>query len=272
MKVMNPAILSALLATACLAQTPLPPGPSQDLPQLPFRLEVGGYGSHVTNGYGDWRGAQTMLWIRTNPVFIPLIFFDSQTRPGGTQQNYGFFSYLNWSKSFYTTQGFSAAPQNDPAAIYFPKRRYDVKANWKVPPSRSFVLGAGYTRFDLGAAGHGQIFNVGALWYHRKLVLEGNAFINRNQPGDLVSGSGSIALQYGQEGKSWFGVNAGGGHQLYQYVGQTPFNVRLNGYNAQTFYRKWLSRHVGIVVTFDYQDLLGNYRRVGGGSNLFFEF
>jgi hypothetical protein len=48
--------------------------------------------------------------------------------------------------------------------------------------------------------------------------------------------------------------------------------VRLNGYNFQAFYRKWLSRHVGVVFTFEYQDLLGTYRRLGGGSNLFFEF
>lgn len=240
--------------------------------ELPFRLELGGYGSHVTDPYGDWRGGQALLWIRTNPIFIPEVFFDSQTRPGGTQQNYGFFSYLNWSKSFYTTQGFSTAPQNDAAAVFFPKRRYDVKANWKLPPNKNFVVGIGYTRFDLGAPGHGQIFNAGALWYHRKLVMEGNFFVNRSQPGDLYSASGAMSVQYGQEGKSWTGITVGGGHQLYQFAGQVPFNIRLNGYNVQAFYRKWLSRHVGVAITFDYQNLLETYRRIGGGSSLFFEF
>ena len=263
-----------LFAAVCLAQTP-PPAPDvqpDTSSQLPYRLELGGYGSHVTQGYGDWRGGQGLLWIRSNPIFIPEFFFDSQTRPGGTQQNYGFFSYLNWSKSFYTTQGFSIAPQNNPVAIYFPRFRYDVKANWKLPPSRNLVLGVGYTHFNLGAPGHGEIFNAGAIWYHRKLVIEGDAFVNRNQPGDLYSASGLVSVQYGKEGKSWTGVTAGGGHQLYQFAGQVPFNVRLNGYNFQAFYRKWLSRHVGVVFNFEYQDLLGTYRRVGGGSNLFFEF
>jgi len=255
------------------AQSLPPPDSSQDLTkQLPFRFEAGGYGSHVTNGYGDWRGAQSALWIRSNQVFIPAVFFDSQTRPQGTQQNYGFFSYLNWSKSFYTVQGFNIAPQNDPAVIYFPKYRFDVKANWKLPPSRNFVLGAGYTRFELGAPGHGEIFNIGALWYHRKLVVEGNAFVNRNQPGNLFSGSGSLSAQYGAEGKSWTGVTVGGGRQLYQYVGQTPLDARFNSYNFQAFHRKWLTRHVGVVVTFEFQDLAGAYGRVGGAGSLFFEF
>ena len=88
----------------------------------------------------------------------------------------------------------------------------------------------------------------------------------------MYSASGTLATQYGQEGKYWAGVTAGGGHQLYQFVGQVPFDIRQNGYNAQVFYRKWLSRHVGIVLTFDYQDLLEAYRRVGGASSLFFEF
>jgi YaiO family outer membrane protein len=265
--------VSLVLGMLCMAQTPPQPETSQvQTPQLPFRLELGGYGSHVTNGYGDWNGAQGLLWIRTNPVFIPAIFVDSQTRPQGTQQNYGFFSYLNWSKSFYTVQGFSAAPQRDPNTVYFPKRRYDIKANWKLPPSRNVVIGVGYTRFDLGAPGHGQIFNLGTLWYHHKVVSEANVFLNRNQPGDLYSASGSVAVQYGQEGKSWFGVSAGGGRQLYQYAGQIPFNVRINGYDFHTFYRKWISRYVGIIVMFDYQDLLSTYRRMGGQGGLFFEF
>ena len=265
-------VAPAWLAVVCVAQSSQAPNPPQDTTQLPFRLELGGYGSHVNAGYGDWNGAQTTLWIRANSVFVPAVFFDSQTRPTGTQQNYGFISYLNWSKSFYTVQGFSAAPQSDPAAVYFPKRRYDIKANWKVPPGRNFVLGAGYTRFDMGAQGHGQIFNAGALWYHRKLVVEGNAFLNRNQPGDLYSASGTVAVQYGQEGKYWVGGTAGGGRELYQYVAQIPFNVRFNGYSLRAFYRKWLSRHVGIAVNFDWQDLMGAYRRVGGTGNLFFEF
>jgi YaiO family outer membrane protein len=254
----------------CVAQQP--PASPPDTAQLPFRLEMGGYGSHVDNGYGNWYGGQTLLWIRTNPVFIPMIAFDSQTRPTGTQQNYSFFSYLNWTKSFYTTQGFSDAPQDNALAVYFPKRRYDIKANWKVLHEKSLVLGAGYTRFDLGAQGHGQIFNAGAIWYHKKLVVDGNIFVNRNQPGDFYSAAGTLAVQYGTEGKSWLGVTTGGGRELYRYVGQTVLDVRHNDYSFSAFYRRWLTRHVGVVVRFDYENLFDAFQRAGGASSLFFEF
>jgi YaiO family outer membrane protein len=251
----------AWTATSALAQE-----------MLPVRVEMSGYGSHVTNGYGNWGGAEGSVWIRANKFFVPAFLFDSQTRPAGTQQNYGFFSYLNWSKSFYTTQGFSGAPQSAIDRVYFPKRRYDVKAHWKLPPKRNFVLAAGFTRFDMGAAGHGQIFDLGGIYYHKKWVVEGNLFVNRNQPGNLYSGAGSLAAQYGQEGKSWTGVVVGGGRELYRYLGQLPFDVRFNGYSTRVFYRKWLTRNVGILASFDYQDRRGAFQRAGGSAGMFFEF
>ncbi|HSB16730.1 MAG TPA: YaiO family outer membrane beta-barrel protein [Bryobacteraceae bacterium] len=239
---------------------------------LPVRLELGAYGSQLNRNLGTWRGLQGQLWIRSNPRFVPALIFDTQTRPEGTQQNYGFLSYLNWSKSFYTVQGFSAAPQRNERSIFFPKRRYDIKAYWKVPPTRNFVLGAGFTRFDYGGPGHGQIFNAGALYYHKKLVMEGNLFVNRNQPGDFVSAAGTLAAQYGTEGNYWFGVTAGGGREQYRFTDITPAEIRLLSYSINTFYRKWLSRHVGFVVSFDYQDKLTAYRRAGLSTGLFFEF
>jgi tetratricopeptide (TPR) repeat protein len=60
------------------------------------------------------------------------------------------------------------------------------------------------------------------LYYRKKLVLEGNLFINQSFPGNLWSASGSMALQYGTEGKYWFGLVAGGGRQLYYYAGLSP--------------------------------------------------
>jgi YaiO family outer membrane protein len=236
-------------------------------------VELGGYENYVDNGYGNWRGADAQLWYRGNDFFIPAFFFESQTRPTGTQQNYAFFSYLNWTNSFYTTQSISGAPQEGgTAAIYFPKLRYDIKANWKLPPSHNFVLGVGFTDFDLGAPGHGQIFNLGGLWYHKKLVVEGNFYVNRSQPAALYSSSGSLAAQYGQEGKYWFGGTVSGGNELYRYVGEIPFNVHFNGYSFQVFYRKWVTRHAGIVTTFSYQNQMTAFQRVGAVVNLFYDF
>jgi len=267
-------LLTALGCAAQVEQPPPPPAPGEPAYEVqPFRLELGGYENYVDNGYGNWRGADAQLWYRGNQFFIPAFFFESQTQPTGTQQNYAFFSYLNWTKSFYTTQGFSAAPQyGGNAAIFFPKRRYDIKANWKLPPSRNLILGVGFTDFDLGAPGHGQIFDLGGLWYHRKLVVQADLYVNRSQPGALYSSSGILAVQYGQEGKYWFGGTASGGHELYRLVGETPFDVKFNGYSFQMFYRKWVTRHAGIVTTLSYEDKLGEFQRVGGILNLFFDF
>ncbi|MEP6962559.1 MAG: YaiO family outer membrane beta-barrel protein, partial [Acidobacteriota bacterium] len=191
-------LLTSLATIAlCAAQDPNVAAASADrgYPLSPFRLELGGYSSHVTNGFGNWSGGQTQLWYRSR-YFTPSFTVDRQTRPAGMQWNYSFFSYLNWSKSFYTIQGYSWAPQKDLSTTYFPKRRYDIRGYWKVPPNQKLLLGAGYTRFDVGPAGHGQIFSAGILYYHNKWIVDANLFTNRSQPGDLYSASGLLSLQY----------------------------------------------------------------------------
>lgn len=244
--------------------------PAQDT--LPVRLELGGYNYWVDQGFGDWRGLDAELWFRGNKKFVPAFLFDSQTRPTGTQQNYTFMSYLNWTKTFYTVQSVSGAPQRSDQAIYFPKFRYDIKGYWKLPPDRNFVLGAGFTQFDFGHPGSGEIYNLGALYYHRKLVVEGNLFINQSHPGGLWSASGTLSLQYGTEGKYWYGLTAGGGRELYRIESLTPLDVRLTSYSLDVFYRRWISRHLGYVLRATFQDKLDAYRRGGISARVFFEF
>jgi hypothetical protein len=38
------------------------------------------------------------------------------------------------------------------------------------------------------------------------------------------------------------------------------------------FYRKWFTRHVGAVISFDYLNNVTAYRQTGGTAHLFFEF
>jgi YaiO family outer membrane protein len=240
--------------------------------QPPYRLELGGYGNYVTRGFGTWRGADAQFWIRKNRFFVPAFLFESQTRPSGTQQNFAFFPYLNWTGTFYTTQGISVSPRKPLEATFFPRYRYDVKGHYKLPPSRNFLLTAGYTRFDFGPSGHGDIFSAGWLQYYRKWVVEGNGYINRNNPGALISGSGSLTVQHGAEGKSWLGATAGGGRELYRYLGEIPIDVSFSGYSVRIFYRKWLSRNVGVFTAVDYQDRRDAFRKIGGSMAVFIEF
>jgi YaiO family outer membrane protein len=271
-------LLTALAAAfAAGAQTPvdqppIQPGTQGSFEQLPVRVEFGASSSDVDHGLGPWNTIDTQIWFRGNHFFIPNFTVDSQTRPAGTQQNYAFFSYLNWTDSFYTTQGFSASAAHDPATTYYPRFRYDIKAYYKLPPKKHFVIGAGYTHFNLGPTGHGDIVNIGSLYYHNKLVLEGNLFINRSQPGNLWSASGTVSAQYGREGHYWLGSTFGAGRELYEYVGQTPFQVEFPSYSLNIFYRKWFTRHVGAVISFDLLDNATAYRQIGGTGHLFFEF
>ena len=271
---MNRAILAIAMTAAGWGQTKETPAtferPGYESP-LPVLLEVGTYHSGVTNGYGYWRGADAALWLRHNPRFTPVFLFNSQTRPGASQQSIGFFSFANWSKNFYTTQGFSFAPERKGYSL-FPHRRYDVKAFYKAPFNRRLVLAAGYSHFSFGGLTKGDIYNTGFIYYPRKMVVEGNYFLNRNQPGNKISSSASVAAQRGQEGRYWVGAVVGGGKEVYTYIAATPLEVNLDSISTQIFFRKWLSRHYGYYVSLDHQTKLGAYSRTGFSGRMFFEF
>lgn len=239
---------------------------------LPIRVEMGGYAAQVDHGLGTWRGADAEVWVRGSTVFVPMFAVHTETRPEGTRGNYTFFSYLNWSKNFYTTQGFSWSPQTPGKPAFFARYRYDLKAHYKLPSARNVVLTAGYTRFDYGVPAHGDRYSAGLLLYHKKWVVEGNGYVMRNQPGNLIAGSGDIAVQYGREGRYWIGTRFGGGRELYQYVVTTPLEVRLGSVSNYTFFRKWLSRNAGFVIFAEFQNRMDLYRRMGGGARIFVEF
>lgn len=256
-------------------------GQSQDTPAtferpgyespLPVLLEVGTYHSGVNNGYGYWRGADATLWLRNNPRFTPVFMFNSQTRPGVTQQNFGFFSFANWTKNFYTTQGFSYAPQTQGYSL-FPHTRVDGKAFYKTPFNRRLVVAAGYSHYSFSSLLKGDIYNAGFIYYPRKMIVEGNYFLNRNQPGNHLSSSASLAVQRGQEGRYWVGAVVGGGKEVYTYIATTPLEVNLDSVSTQIFFRKWLSRHYGYYVAFNHQTKFSAYSRTGVTGRMFFEF
>ncbi len=268
-------LIALLFASLAAAQQPAFETPAYESP-LPMRLEVGTYHSYAGKHYGYWRGADAELWIRYSKRFIPVLTIDSQTRPQGTQQNFGFFSYMNWTKSFYTTQGVTFAPQSSPFGvaqpIYFPKQRYDLKAYYKLPAEPSLVLDTGITYLDYGGSIKGEIFSAGFIYYPKRMVVDGNLFVNHNRPGGMVSAAGSLSAQYGREGKYWIGATVSGGHEAYRYMAATPVDVNLNGFSTQVFFRKWMSRHTGFVLSLDQQTKFTAYSRIGMVGKLFFEF
>ncbi len=248
------------------------PGPRPATGMLPGRVEVGGYYSWADHGYGDWRGLNAEVWLNRTSRFIPAFMVDSQTRPAGTQQNYAFMSYMNWTPSFYTVQSISGAPQNSDSAIYFPKIRYDIKFNYKLLPDRTLILGAGFTHFDFGVPGKGEIYNISTLYYRGRLVIEGDLFINQSRPGNLTSAAGSMSVQYGSEGGYWLGLTISGGRELYRVELVTPVDVRMTSFTADMFYRRWITRHWGYRLGVTLQDNLDAYRLGGVSARVFFEY
>jgi YaiO family outer membrane protein len=245
--------------------------PSYESP-LPVRVEFGTYQFGVTNGLGYWRGAEAQVWLRYSDKFVPAFFFDSQTRPTGTQQNYSFLSYANWHRNFYTTQGFGFSGAAEGGAVYFPRSRYDLKAHFIIPSHRNLVLATGFTYFDYKGPQQGQIYDLGFLYYRRRAVVSGDLFINRSQPGAKLSGAGLLTVQYGAEGKYWIGVTGGGGKEIYRFVATGLVDVNITSFSTQFFYRKWINRHTGFVLSFDQLTKVHSYSRIGGSGRLFIEF
>jgi YaiO family outer membrane protein len=241
--------------------------------ETPFRLEFGGYASHASKGLGTWRGVDGQLWIRGNRRITPVLTFDSQTRPTGTQQNVGGMAIVNWSPSFYTVQGFSAsaAPVGAPLR-YFPTQRYDFRAMWKTAHDRNFLLTGGYTRVNYGRGVSADMPNMGFLWYKGKFVTEGVAYWVKNNPGNFNAGAGTLSTMYGREGKYWVGATVGGGREVYRSIMVNPGEVRLNSVSFYAFARKWITRDKGIIVFFDFQNRIDFFQRGGGGARFFWEF
>jgi len=264
-------ILLSLLTT-CHAQDRASAGaiPWQE---TPYRLEFGGYTGHVNNGLGNWRGAEGQLWIRASKRIIPVLTFDTQSRPTGTQQNMGGLAIINWTRNFYTVQGATASTISAGAGPrFFPAQRYDLRGYWKTPYDPNFLLSAGYTRVNYGGGVSADMPSLGFLMYKGKFVTEGVGYWVRNNPGSVNAGAVTLTSMYGREGKYWVGATVGGGREIYRVVFVNPNEIRLNSFSVYAFARKWITRHSGVIVFFDFQNRLDFYQRTGGGVRLFWEF
>jgi YaiO family outer membrane protein len=260
-----------LLLTACVAQE----RGSGSIPwqETPFRLEFGGYTGQVNQGLGNWRGAEGQLWIRASKRIVPVLTFDSQTRPTGTQQNLGGMAIINWSPGFYTVQGVSASTVSSGGGPrYFPGQRYDLRGYWKTALDPNFLVSGGYSRVNYGGGIGADMPSLGFLLYKGRLVTEGIAYVVKNNPGSFYSGSATLSSMYGREGKYWIGATVGAGREVHRVVFVNPREVRLNSVSVYAFARKWITRHTGLIVFFDFQNRLDFYQRAGGGVRWFWEF
>ncbi|MBI2816326.1 MAG: YaiO family outer membrane beta-barrel protein [Acidobacteria bacterium] len=236
-----------------------------------FRLEAGGFDNAVSNRFGQWWGGLISLSYKPSNRVTTSASLISQTRPAGTEQLVTLDTVIDWSKWFYTQIGVSGGGADDPAA-FFPRYRYDINGFFKVPGKPALVLDGGYTRLQFGAPVGGRISRMGAIYYWRKFVFQGNLNFNNVRPGNHKSKSVSGAVQYGQEGHYWIGLTMGGGREAWQTLTLTPQDVQFTSYSTSVFLRKWFTPRHGMAFSYNYAVKRAAYRINGVDVRFFVDF
>ena len=228
--------------------------------RLPFSVEVGGFYHHLDNGYSDWRGLDARA-MYSGTRASPFASASEQERREGHQASYGLGSYLTLNKYVYAITGFSVATGG--TAIFYPRLRWDVSLMTDTRVVPGLVIATGFTHVSFGGGSTGTITSLGPIWYHGPLILSGAAHLNHDGVGGARTGSAEAGGQYGAEGRYWVGGNVSAGHEAYEILSATPFDVQFTNVGASAFYQRWLTRRTAALVRFDYQDKRTAYHRQG---------
>ena len=237
----------------------------------PFRLEFRSFDNIVSNQFGQWWGGGMHLSYEPSRRWMADGELLWQNRPGESEYLYGFRTLLHWSEWLSTDLAFSGGGPDDPAA-FFPRFRYDVTANIKVPGLPGLILTGGLTRLYFGNPNNGRVGRVGAVYYWRRFVFQGTLNLNNARPGNLKSKSVNGAVQYGQEGRYWMGLIAGGGREAWQMLTFIPQDVEFTSYTNSVFLRKWLAPSHGVVFSYTYSVKRAAYRIHGLEMKFFLDF
>ena len=236
---------------------------------LRYHVELGGFYQQLDNSYPDWRGVNLKLQ-RSSPRYTPFVFFSSQSREAGSQQNYGAGSYIVVNRHAYLIAGFSFAPGTDP--VLYPKLRWDVQGLVDFLPVPGLVLSAGLTELRYSAPSAGRIVSAGSMYYRGHAILSGVVRFNTDKPSGAHSRSASFGGQYGSQGRAWVGGEVTTGNEAYRVLSDTPFDARFRGTSASAFLQKWLAPRYGFAARYDFENKYGAYRRNGLTLSYFVDF
>jgi YaiO family outer membrane protein len=237
-------------------------GPADTIPPAAsprrFHLELTSFENGVSNQFGHWAGGGLSLAYKWSDRLTTTGQILGQRRPGEAEPLLGASTRIEWTPWLYTDLALSGGGANDPAA-FFPRFRYDWTANVK-PPVPGLILNGGITQLYFGDPVQGRIVRAGAVYYWRRFVLQGTLFFNTSRPGNHKSKAGNGAVQYGQEGRYWLGLVAGGGREAWQTLTLTPQDAEFTSYSSSVFFRKWLAPTYGVVTSYGYSVKRGAYR------------
>lgn len=272
-------LASTSVAHGALAQVEDPP-PGSQAPQStqtpartdrqePWFIEMGAFGSFLTNDYGQWSGAQGRVMYRGLKHLAPIFGVAYQHRDYGSQTTLGLDSYILVNKWFYAIAGAGGSPEG--SAELWPRWRYGAMGLFSLPRPKGLLGTAAYAEIHGNSNTYGRIISAGAMYYRGRAIWSGNVSFNRTYPGSVDSKSAGIALQYGAEKHYWLAVGFNGGRIAYQMFTVQPLPVEWISFGPNFFYQKWLTRKVGFIVRCDYQNQREAFQRVGIGGSIFLE-
>ena len=248
----------AVVATVMLCVAPC--AQAQGEPRLPFSVQVGGFYDQLDNGYSDWRGLDARVTYSGSRA-SPFASASTQSRREGQQSSYGLGSYVTLNRSMYAIAGFSVATGG--TAVFYPRLRWDVSLMTDTHVVPGLVIAAGFTHVSFGGGSTGTITSLGPIWYHGPLILSGAAHLNHDGVGGATTGSAEAGGQYGAEGRYWVGGSLSAGHEAYQVLSATPFDVQFTNVGGTLFYDRWLTHRTDVRLGLDYQDKRSAYHRRG---------
>lgn len=262
-------------AQATPPATPPPSPPARDTGS-PV-LEVGGSHEEVwTDGsvrLGPWRAVHGSLAWQPPLRVRPRVELARQSRPAGGHMRATIGAHVDWTSSLYSYQAVTVAPPTAEQTRFYPARRADVRVFWKIPRHSAITLAAGYTTLSFGRPQRSHIVNLGTVIYGRGVIGQGTAYLNQNQPGSLRSAAGNVSVQFGAEGRGWYGVGISGGRELYRLgTLDTGGTADFTTATISVFARRWLVGTAGIHAAAEYQRMMGSYSRVGVTAQAFVGF
>jgi len=250
------------------AAQPAPVPASRDRPE-PWFIELGAFDNYLTNDYGRWTGVQGRVMYRGIPHLAPILSFARQKRDYGSQSTVGLDSYILVNKWFYAIAGGGFSPQG--SARLYPRWRAGAMGIFTIPKPEGLQGTVGYTEVHGMPEKYGRVVSAGAMYYRGKAIWSGHVSFNRTYPGAVASKSAGIALQYGAEKKQWIALGFTGGRIAYSALEIQPLPVEWISFGPNFFYQKWLTKKLGFIIRYDYQNQRKAFQRHGIAGSIFIE-
>jgi YaiO family outer membrane protein len=234
-------------------------------------LEVGA-AHDIASRQPDWDRVESRIWWGGASRVRPIIGVTSERRAGTWQTRGEIGAYSDWTPRFYTIESFAVAEHVSPAAQSYPLLRGDVVAVFKASPIAPVAATAGYGHMTFGDSRSAQLYSGGIMATTGVTITQVTMYVNRTQPGALLSVAGVASVQRGSEGTAWYGASFGAGRELYRIDPAGTANADFTSVTVAGFARRWFSRSTGVHATAEYQRILNSYQRLSLGARLFVEF